>query len=220
MSAEADTTATAPHRGRPRDPARDLALQEAALELLASEGYERLSMELVAQRAGASKATIYRRWSSKVELVIDALALVKPAVDSVDTGSLEGDLDALAAASCSKRGAFATAVMCGVASSLGRDAELLTAFRERFTDPRVRRVREVLVRARERGELAGDVDIELAAELVPSLMLQRALMTGRAVGRDHMERIVDSVLRPMLGLAPRTASNDPNRPSTTRETSR
>ena len=194
------TDAVAPTRGRPRDPERDRAIREAALEVLAEEGYDRLTIELVAQRAGAGKATVYRRWPSKVELVIDAVELVKPALAAIDTGSLEGDLDLLVEAACSKRGEFATKVMCGVSSALGRDPELLAAFNERYVTPRVERIRAILERARERGELTADVDIDFAATIVPSLVQQRALITGRAVEPGYPRQVVDQVLRPMLGL--------------------
>ncbi len=195
------STAEAPaQRGRPRDPERDRALRQAALEVLAEQGYDLLTMELVAQRAGAGKATIYRRWSSKVELVIDAVELVKPQLESVDTGSLEGDLEALVDVACSRKSEFAHAVMCGVASALGRDPDLLAAFNARFTQPRVERIRAVLEQARDRGELAGHVDIDFAATVVPSLIQQRVLLTGCSIERSFVQHAYDQVLRPMLGL--------------------
>jgi AcrR family transcriptional regulator len=196
------------HRGRPRDASRDEAIRRAALELVAEVGYDRLTMELVAARAKAGKATIYRRWSSKAELVVDALTLVKPVVASIDTGSLEGDMAELVGAACSKHSAFATSVMCGIASSLGRDPELLEAYRQFVTAPRITRIFEVLARARERGELGADIDIEFAATIVPSLVLQRTLITGAPVERTYIEDVVAKVLRPMLGL-PITTSETP-----------
>ena len=194
------STSASVQRGRPRDASRDEAIRQAALELVAELGYERLTMELVAARAKASKATIYRRWSSKAELVVDALTIVKPAVDSIDTGSLEGDMSELVQAACSRHGAFAASVMCGVASSLGRDPELLVAYRRFVTEPRVRRIREVLERARDRGELEPHVDIDLASTIVPSLVLQHVLETGQPPEPTYVQGIVAKVLRPMIGL--------------------
>lgn len=176
--------------------------------MLVDEGYDNLTIELVAARAGAGKATIYRRWASKAELVIDALSLVKPQMESVDTGSLSSDLDALVSIACSKHGAFATSVMCGVASALGRDPDLLAAFRERSMEPRIRRIREVLQRARDRGELDDSIDIDFAATIVPSLVLQHTLQTGCAIDRAYTQQVVDDVLRPMLRLpAPTTKAS-------------
>lgn len=200
------TTELTPTRGRPRDASRDEVICRAALELLAERGYDCVTMELVAARAKAGKATLYRRWPSKAGLVMDALALVKPAIQSIDTGSLEGDIAALVDVGCSKHSEFTSAVMCGVASALGRDAELLAAFRERITEPRIARIREVLERAQARGEIAADIDVVFASTIVPSLTLQRALLTGAAGDRAYVEDVVAKVLRPMLGL-PRTTTS-------------
>ena len=77
------------------DASRDGALREAALELLADVGYDRLTLEAVAARARAGKTTIYRRWSGKAELVVDALVSAKGPLGFPDTGSLAGDLRAV-----------------------------------------------------------------------------------------------------------------------------
>ncbi len=188
-----------------------------ALDLLAERGYDCLTMELVASRAKAGKATLYRRWTRKSELIVDALALVKPAIGSIDTGSLEGDLAALVDAGCSKHSAYNSSVMCGVASALGRDAELLAAFQEQITEPRIARILEVLERAQARGEIAPDIDVKFAASVVPSLTLQRALLTGAAGDRAYVEDVVTKVLRPMLGL-PRLAPELSTTTATSSET--
>src|ERR1700734_1414294 len=85
----------AAHRGRQLDATRDAALRDAALELLAEIGYDRLSIDAVAARAKASKMTIYRRWSGKADLVVDALRCPGKTGEVPDTGSLRGDLQAL-----------------------------------------------------------------------------------------------------------------------------
>src|SRR5436190_6924748 len=96
-----NTVATAePARGRPRDPSRDEAIIDATIDVLVRDGYDRLSMEGVAAAAGVGKTTVYRRWSSKAELVIDAMATLKPAIDTIDTGTLESDVELLIATSC------------------------------------------------------------------------------------------------------------------------
>src|SRR5689334_25411269 len=88
-----------PVRGRPRDPSRDEAIIDATIDVLVRDGYDRLSMEGVAAAAGVGKTTVYRRWGSKAELVIDAMATLKPAIDTIDTGTLEGDVELLIATS-------------------------------------------------------------------------------------------------------------------------
>ena len=193
-------------KGRPRDPSRDAAIIEAALDLLVRDGYDRLSMEGVAALAGVGKATVYRRWSSKAELVIDAMATVKPSVDSIDSGTLDGDVDLLVAASCSPPSERLLQVMASICSALPREPELLDAFKTRFTEPRIAIITEMLERARRRDELGPEIDVAMAASLVPSLMLQRALMTGQPAGRAYAEQIVGSVLLPVLGRPPRPLS--------------
>ena len=187
------------HRGRPRDPSRDQAIIDAAIDVLVRDGYDRLSMEGVAAAAGVGKATVYRRWGSKAELVIDAMASLKPAIDTIDTGSLDGDIELMIVASCSPRSQRSLQVMVSICSALPREPDLLEAFKTRFTEPRIALITEMLVRARGRGELGADVDVAMAASLVPSLMLQRALMTGQPAGRVYAEQVVGSVLLPVLG---------------------
>jgi AcrR family transcriptional regulator len=198
-----------PRRGRPRDPSRDEAIIEAAIDVLLRDGYDHLSMEGVAAAAGVGKATVYRRWGNKAELVIDAMATLKPAVDSIDTGSLDGDIELLIAASCSPLTQRLQQVMMSICSALPREPELLEAFRTRFTEPRIARISEMLERAHGKGELGPHVDIGIAASLVPSLMLQRALMTGQPAGRAYAEQIVGSVLLPVLGRPARPISTTP-----------
>jgi AcrR family transcriptional regulator len=193
-------------RGRPRDPSRDQAIVDASIDLLVREGYDRLSMEGVAAEAGVGKATVYRRWASKAELVIDAMATLKPALDSIDTGSLDGDIELMISAACSPHSQRLQQVMMSICSALPREPELLEAFKTRFTEPRIARISDMLVRARSRGELGPEVDVAMAASLVPSLMLQRALMTGQPAGRGYAEKVVGSVLLPVLGRPARPIS--------------
>ena len=88
-------TAESPRRtpGRPRSEASHHAIIEATLELLIESGYGALTMDAVRTRAGVGKATIYRRWSSKEELVSDAIVVLHEEFDTPDTGSLRGDYD-------------------------------------------------------------------------------------------------------------------------------
>ena len=203
----------APARGRPRDPSRDEAIIDASIELLVRDGYDRLSMEAVASEAGVGKATVYRRWSSKAELVVDAMAMLKPSVDTIDTGSLDGDLELMVSVSCSPHSRRLFQVLVSICSALPREPELLEAFRTRFTEPRIARISGILERARVRGELGPDIDIAMAASLLPSLMLQRALTTGEPAGRTYAEQVVGSVLLPVLGRPARTFSTtDPENP--------
>lgn len=203
MTEHPHVTAEEPRRGRPRDPGRDEAIIEATIDVLVSDGYDRLTMDHVAARAGVGKATLYRRWPSKAELVIDAMAALKPSIDAIDSGSLDGDIAAMVAASCTPSSQRTMQVMVSICSAIPRESELLTAFRTRFTEPRIARITAMLQRARERGELDDDIDIDMAASLLPSLLLQRAIITGKPAGRSYAEQVVGSVLLPVLGR-PRT----------------
>ncbi|MFC5677722.1 TetR/AcrR family transcriptional regulator [Aeromicrobium endophyticum] len=207
---DATNTSDETPKGRPRDPSRDEAIIDAALDLLVRDGYDRLSMEAVAALAGVGKATVYRRWSNKAELVIDSMATVKPVIDSIDSGSFDGDVDLIVAASCSPPNQRLLQIMASICSALPREPELLAAFRSRFTEPRIEAITAILQRARRRGELGQDVDIDMAASIVPSLMLQRVLMTGQPAGRAYAEKVVGSVLLPVLGLPPRPSSPTPH----------
>src|SRR5918999_3120935 len=82
--------------GRPRDPSRDGVIRAAILRLLADVGYGALTMDAVASEAGVGKATIYRRWRTKQDLVVDTISdLNRAEATPPDTGSLEGDLRAM-----------------------------------------------------------------------------------------------------------------------------
>jgi AcrR family transcriptional regulator len=207
------TVTDEPQRGRPRDPSRDEAIVDAAIDVLVRDGYDRLSMEGVAAAAGVGKATVYRRWSSKAELVIDAMSTLKPAIDTIDTGTLDGDIDLLVASSCSPSSERLLRVMASICSALPREPDLLDAFKTRFTEPRIARISDLLLRAQDRGDLGPEVDVAMAASLMPSLMLQRVLMTGQPAGRLYAEQVVGSVLLPVLGRPPR-----PSAPRTTATT--
>jgi hypothetical protein len=113
----------------------------------------------------------------------------------------------LVATACSPHSQRLQQVMVSICSALPREPELLEAFRLRFTEPRIARIADMLERARDRGELGPDVDVAMAASLMPSLMLQRALMTGQPAGRVYAEKVVGSVLLPVLGLPARPLSS-------------
>src|ERR1700727_2061901 len=110
----------AAHRGRHLDASRDAALRDAALELLAEIGYDRLSNDAVAARAKASKMTIYRRWSGKAELVVDAITCLRKPGEIPDTGSLRGDLEAMASGSDGPDVRFDAQLLLGLVTALAR----------------------------------------------------------------------------------------------------
>ncbi|MGH3266355.1 MAG: TetR/AcrR family transcriptional regulator, partial [Trebonia sp.] len=143
----------AAHRGRQQDASRDAALRSAALGLLAEVGYDRLSIDAVAARAKASKMTIYRRWSGKAELVVDALGSLQKPGAVPDTGSLRGDLEAMASSSDSPDVRFDAQLILGLVTALAHDEELRQVIREHLLSRGGIRLRQVFERAVARGEV-------------------------------------------------------------------
>jgi AcrR family transcriptional regulator len=183
------------------DESRDEALRDAALSLLAEVGYDRLTLEAVAVRARAGKTTIYRRWSNKAEMIVDALGSAKGALDLPDTGSLAGDLRSVAHAISGPENRFDASVTLGMITALGHDLELREVFRQRFVQPRMTAIQDLFERAVARGEIAPDRDLEFLAQLFPALALQHLVLNGEIPDAALAERIMTKVVLP-LATAP------------------
>ena len=192
------------HRGHPLDISRDVAIREAALDLLSEIGYDRLTMDAVAARAHASKATIYRRWQGKAALVVDALNCSKGSMLEPDTGSLEGDLASLSHASCSQENRFNAQIMLGLITALAHDAELRDVVRERMIEPRTKVIRAIFERAVQRGEISTERNLDLLVALLPALTIQQVLITGELPDTDFSTRVINDVILPLA-----TASTSP-----------
>lgn len=152
--------ATAGVRGRPRDPAVDTAVTDAVLDLLEEVGYARLTVEAVAVRAGVAKATIYRRWSSKAEMVFEVALHPPDIAPPRDTGSLHGDLLMLSSAIVRVLTRRRSAAALPLLSEIATDPALAERYRLLATRPEREIVAELLGRARRRGELRGAVDVD------------------------------------------------------------
>ena len=188
------------HGGRPLDASRDDALRASALELLADIGYDRLTIDKIAAHAGSGKATIYRRWSGKAELVVDALMCQKAMPSPSDTGTLRGDFVDLIDQADEHNGRLDAEVMIGLVSALPHDAELRDVFREQFIEPHARTLVTIITRAVERGEITPPDNLEMIVDVLPALVLQRLLTTGNPPNREFFEQVVDDVVLPLLGL--------------------
>jgi AcrR family transcriptional regulator len=187
-------------------------LREAALALLAEVGYDRLTMDAVAARAGAAKTTIYRRWPGKAELVVDALASLKGAPEIPDTGSLRQDLRVLAESITSPESQFGAQVTIGMVSALARDAELRRVFGEKFIAPRMAGFRTVFERAVARGEMPAGHDLDLLARLFPALGLQQIVTSGELPGTRLACQIMDEVVYPLATAPPARPAQPPMPP--------
>jgi len=191
----ADAGCAEAHRGpgRPRSPEVDHAIRRAAIDLLAEESFDALTIEGVAARAGCGKATIYRRWPSKSALVVDAIARCRDAgYQPPDTGSAREDLLLYVQGFMHHlRTSDAGRVMPALVAELARNAELAAAFRDGFIVPRRARVHDAVRRGIERGELRPDLDAELVADSVVAILQHRFLITGMEIDEDLPRRLVD-----------------------------
>lgn len=191
--------------GRPRDETRDAAILEATIAVLQDVGYDRLTIDAVAAKARASKATVYRRWPNKAALVVDAMACLKPATEPgaeppclfPDTGSLRSDLFAGLEAMGAKLSTEEGKLMCAVMTAQTRDPELAAAMRGVTVDKR-RSCEIVVDRAIQRGELTSAVGLNAVAEVIPALMYSRLLVTGQPFDREFLTHVVDDVALPLL----------------------
>ncbi|WP_243073953.1 TetR/AcrR family transcriptional regulator [Microbacterium sp. SS28] len=189
-----------PRLGRKRDHTRDAEILDATLDVLAETGYDGMTIDMVAARAKAGKATVYRRWASKPELVLDAVACMKAKdldLESLpDTGTLRGDLVAMVRSPTIQEGQRKLQVMAGIVSMIARDPELAAAAREAIVEPRAAANRVIFRRAIERGEISSDVDVEALCQIGPAMAAYRTLMLREPVDRDFMITTIDHVILP------------------------
>ncbi|WP_433429707.1 TetR/AcrR family transcriptional regulator [Nonomuraea sp. CA-141351] len=183
----------------PLDPGRERAILDATMELLSEVGYDRMSVDQIAKRAKASKATIYRRWAGKPELVVDVICrrfdMDAPAGE--DTGSLRGDLVSIFSGLCQAVERKHTLVI-GLSSTLVSNQELARTLREHMPAKDLDDVRALLERAVERRELAGPVDPGRLFALAEALVWHRMIFTGPPFGPEFVAESVDGVLMPLV----------------------
>jgi AcrR family transcriptional regulator len=191
----------AAHRGRQLDASRDAALRDAALELLAEIGYDRLSIDAVAARAKASKMTIYRRWSGKAELIADAISSLRKPNETPDTGSLRGDLEAMASSSDNFDIRFDAQLVLGLVTALARDPELRQVVREHFFGRSGIRLRQVFERAIARGEIPQGRNLDLLVSVFPALVIHHLLIFGELPDASFTAQVINDMILP-LAVAP------------------
>jgi AcrR family transcriptional regulator len=192
-----DTTAVR-KPGRRRDESKDDAILAAARELLAEEGFDGMTMDAVADRAGTGKATVYRRWPSKVQLTVEAVICARTVgveiEDVPDTGSLRGDLMAVR---LGRPADEAAELMHGLMSAIRENPGLASVFHEQFVASRVRLMRGLLDRAQLRGELRPDIDIDMVAAVAPAMISYRKMVAGLKVDDAFVLQMIDSVILPL-----------------------
>jgi AcrR family transcriptional regulator len=195
--------ASAPRRGRPRSEARKQAILQAAFELLGERGLGGTSMDAVADRAGVSKATIYRWWDSKELLALDAVYAEWDTASTAprQTGALRGEMLALVRPWAQLASAGPSArILAALVAMAKDDPEFGRAYRAHFVEPRRAQAREVFARAIARGEIAPDTDVEVAIDILWGPLYHRLFHGHAPLSDAFVRRSVDTVL---AGILPR-----------------
>lgn len=188
---------------RPRvEGEREQEILDAAIAVLAEVGYDRLTMDAVATRAKASKATLYRRWSNKVTLVVDALQSQKHQPELPDTGSLRGDLIASFCGAGGLTTHESTATFAAVMTALAHDEEFAAEFRREVLAPKSASTRLLFERARDRGELRSGLDLDLVAPALAGIVLHRMFVLGVPPDNDTVVAVLDQIILPAVLTVP------------------
>ncbi|GAB2882593.1 TetR/AcrR family transcriptional regulator [Streptomyces deserti] len=195
------TEVATPRRSR-ITPEREAELYEAVLDLLREVGYDALTMDAVAARTRSSKATLYRQWGGKAELVVKAIRHSKPGkIDEIDTGSLRGDLHAVLTQDDDCTIEQNSALMRGVAMALHNHPDLRQAFREQLIEPEMAEFRRVIQRAVDRGEVRPDCPaLDFLLHMMVGGFATRALLDDQPPTQAFLVSYVDAVVLPALGV--------------------
>jgi AcrR family transcriptional regulator len=185
--------------GRKRDHTRDAEILEASIDILSEAGFDGMTMDMVAARAKAGKATMYRRWSSKTELVRDALAWMNQnhlELDLLpDMGTLRNDLLALLKPQSIEEGERKLRVLSGLGSFFTQNPDAVNGG---IFEPWVAVNRELMHRAVSRGEISAHADIETACQVIVSMASYRGLVQRKTFDKRFYTELIDGVLLPAL----------------------
>lgn len=202
MTADEQPTPRAPGRrgrGRPRDPHTDVRIIEAAASLLRTRGFERMTVDDVAAKAGVGKATVYRRWPSKDDLAVAAMGqLYSVEMPQLDTGSIVSDLTESYRAVLTFVGSpEGTAyVKMSIAESV-RDERIAALYR-RATERAEQQARQMFERGIERGEVRADIDVDCSVQWLGGLIALRAITNRPFPGLDELDQLVRLTLEGVL----------------------
>lgn len=183
--------------GRPRDETIDAAIVDALFELVEEQGLAALTIDAIAERAGVSKATIYRRWASKEELMNDSVARLEDAVVFPESGDIREDLlTGLSRVRLSMTKSTAGAVFPWLVGEVAKGSEIGRRFAEAVIIPGRRKMAERISQAIEQGQLRSDLDVELAVDMLTGpALIQKLLGAVRTTDPDWTEKLVDNLLK-------------------------
>ncbi len=169
------------------------AIHEAVLEELAGQGYGRLSIEGVARRAGVGKTTIYRRWDSKLQMVIDVVsAIAVQGLALPDTGTLRGDLRAmLTVASMALRHPLARQIVPDLLAEAARNPEIGATLQAALREAQLGFSSRILQNAVERGELDPGTDVQLALDLAVGPLYWRLAVVRGTLPKGYLDELAD-----------------------------
>jgi len=185
--------------GRPRDEKRDEAIQSAAIELMQEVGYERCTIEAIAAKAHASKATIYRRWKNKQELLLSAVTRhTFCTTPEINQGNLREDLIEMISERIKNLKGPDGAVVSVLLTAAKNDPELGKLIPSSIRENQDDSVMHIIERGIKRGEISKDANVELLLEILPGIFTYRIFMTHQSVNRKFIEQLVDGILIPSL----------------------
>lgn len=183
-----------PRRGRPRSAGVDEKLLTAVLDLASEVGISQMSMDDVAQRAEASKASIYRRWRSKEDLVLDAMQRAMLPFELHDNGSLRTDVEEYLRELADRMANSKTSDMLPHLMEVAVRDDALRASLDEYVQSRRRPLATIIDRAIERGELAADTDVETLLDALIGPFTYRRFLTHSVLDEAFLQRLLRVVL--------------------------
>ncbi|KES06176.1 TetR family transcriptional regulator [Streptomyces toyocaensis] len=183
-------------------PEREAELYGAVLDLLREVGYDAVTMDAVAARTRSSKATLYRQWGGKAELVVRAMRSQKPGgLADIDTGTLRGDLHAIAVREDDCAMAQNAALMRALAMAVHQNDDLRQAFKELLVEPEMEEFRRMIRRAVDRGEVSPDNPaLDYMVHMLVGAFATRTLIDDLPPTREFLTSYIDAVVLPALGV--------------------
>lgn len=206
QSLQSDTSQLTRKVGRPRSTKAHQAILNATLELFADEGFDAMSIEAIAARAGVGKTTIYRRWDSKEDLMLDATRSLQAEFPIVDTGNFRDDIIHLLKLvwDMSSRNPLLEKLYVRIIGESRANPDLFRFFYEHQLKLRLQHFRQMIERAQACGEIRKDLDPFIVLDLFTGPLVSHLLLPGLLASApypdDFPEQMVDAILQ---GLAPR-----------------
>ncbi|MFW0786217.1 TetR/AcrR family transcriptional regulator [Gordonia sp. CPCC 206044] len=186
--------------GRPRDPAAERAILDAAFELVARHGVAAVTMSAIIERAGTSSATVYRRWPTKLDLLAAAIAARQPAIADTDTGDLDSDIEVFLRTLTEKMCLRPDDLGDALVADLHRQPALSSAIADTMIAPRLDAVKAILERARNRGEI-GEVSPARAYSLLIGSLQHLVQVADETPDEDFIGAAVEGAIAALRAYA-------------------